>query len=700
MALDKIIVEYLLDKKKFDQQTKDIEKQLEGTEKAAKDATKGVSGEMDKLGSVVGKIGGFISAAFVVERVVAFGKELIEVRKQAEGVERAFAKIPESERVLRDLQKATRGTVSELKLMQTAVKAKNFKIPLERLGSLLQFAQIRARETGESVDFLVDSIINGVSRKSLPILDNLGLSMNEIRGEMKKTGDMGEAVFTIVNRELELAGGAADLLADKTDRNTASFEDLKRTLSVGLAPGASRLSDIFGQLISRLNEMAEVIVDTDQAIKGDSFLSQVKKDAKDLTAPEIKDKIEDLFDIIQQVAQNGGEADNKFLKDMNAAIKIYQSQLERLTGTIDDVAIVSIATLNAEIKTLQDRINNAQIGSFEFEQATAQLSAKQEKLNQIMLRYTALLNVRKNLEEDLSESDDVDLGLDSDGNIPGLLSKDQEDDLIAETKRIQGRLRESWNQFNDEQEEANTKFFETNAASMVNRSSEFVSTFSEFASNIAQIQINSLTKQLQDGQITQEEFDRRRIQIMREQAIREKAFNLFGAITNTAVAITAALKEGPIKAALVGALGAAQIAAIASQPLPAFKEGVIDLEGKGTGTSDENLAWLSRGESVITAKQTAKHKDALQAIHRDRFDQYITEAIAAKEMAKSQSLSESDAAAMAMISSAGVDSVGLIHAIQSSANKRNRNENKNAEYIASRISRSIAREGYYRNRYS
>jgi YD repeat-containing protein len=53
-----------------------------------------------------------------------------------------------------------------------------------------------------------------------------------------------------------------------------------------------------------------------------------------------------------------------------------------------------------------------------------------------------------------------------------------------------------------------------------------------------------------------------------------------------------------------------------------YKEGG-EIEGKGTGTSDSNLIWASRGEYITKASQTAKHKDALEAINNDRFQQYL-----------------------------------------------------------------------------
>ncbi|MCZ2574237.1 hypothetical protein O1420_23075, partial [Bacteroides fragilis] len=68
-------------------------------------------------------------------------------------------------------------------------------------------------------DYLTDSIITGLGRKSLLILDNLGLSAAEVNEEMAKTGDLMTAVAAIVDRQLAQAGenyvSAADKAAQK-----------------------------------------------------------------------------------------------------------------------------------------------------------------------------------------------------------------------------------------------------------------------------------------------------------------------------------------------------------------------------------------------------------------------------------------------------------------------------------------------------
>ena len=80
----------------------------------------------------------------------------------------------------------------------------------------------------------------------------------------------------------------------------------------------------------------------------------------------------------------------------------------------------------------------------------------------------------------------------------------------------------------------------------------------------------------------------------------------------------------------------------------AFAEGVEDLKGKGTGTSDSNVALLSKGESVTTAKGTSETKGLVTAVNKDGFlgakewaMQNIFPKIPIQDKSRSEQLSES-----------------------------------------------------------
>jgi hypothetical protein len=92
-----------------------------------------------------------------------------------------------------------------------------------------------------------------------------------------------------------------------------------------------------------------------------------------------------------------------------------------------------------------------------------------------------------------------------------------------------------------------------------------------------------------------------------------KALQIVNAVIAGALGVVSAFQLGPIAGAIaaiaIAATTAAQIAVISSQkppPPPKFATGVIGLDGAGTGTSDSIDAKLSRGESVMTAKATER----------------------------------------------------------------------------------------------
>lgn len=190
---------------------------------------------LSRLSGGFGALGATIGASFAVDAIRQFATESIELANQAEGVRAAFDRINDPG-LLDDLRTATKGTINDLELMKAAVKAKNFNIPLEQLGSLLGFAQQRATETGESIDYMAESIVLGIARKSIPILDNLGFSATEVREEFKETGDMAVAVGNIIERQMESAGDVVLTTSEQIAQQRAEIDNLKIAIGEQLQP--------------------------------------------------------------------------------------------------------------------------------------------------------------------------------------------------------------------------------------------------------------------------------------------------------------------------------------------------------------------------------------------------------------------------------------------------------------------------------
>lgn len=171
--------------------------------------------------------------------------EGIEMAESADGVTRAFRAMDDGT-MLDKLRKATKDTVTDLDLMKAAVQAKDFRIPLEDLGKYLQFAQLKAQQTGQSVDYMTQSIVTGLGRKSVMILDNLGLSAAEINEEMAKTGDFMSAVAAIVDKQLVAAGDNYVSSADRAMQKSVEFKNAQRELGETLLPLKEKWDNVYG----------------------------------------------------------------------------------------------------------------------------------------------------------------------------------------------------------------------------------------------------------------------------------------------------------------------------------------------------------------------------------------------------------------------------------------------------------------------
>lgn len=180
------------------------------------------------------------------EFVSESAKEGMEMAAQADGVIKAFNAMDDPN-LLDNLRKATKGTVNDVQLMTAAVQAKDFRIPLEDLGKYLQFAQLKAQQTGQSVDYMTNSIVTGLGRKSPMILDNLGISAAEISEKTKETGDFMKAVAKIVDTQLAEAGDTYISAADKAARKTAEWENAQRRLGEQLLPLTESYEDFFAE---------------------------------------------------------------------------------------------------------------------------------------------------------------------------------------------------------------------------------------------------------------------------------------------------------------------------------------------------------------------------------------------------------------------------------------------------------------------
>lgn len=304
-------------------------------------------------------------AAFSVGMVAEFVKDLAKISGEAEGVGRAFAKIG-SVADLQGLRNSVQGTVSDLELMKRAVTASNFGIPVKELGVLLEYAGKVAQDTGQDVDYLVNSIVTGIGRKSPLILDNLGISAVKLKEklgglstEQASVGKMTEAVASIARDYMTEFGGMVDTSATKVARITAEWENFKKSLAT---------SDTFTGVLSELLTEMEMIV-TGYAGAGDIV--------KGVFSEKYWDNLTKRFaafkynkDQAEKYSGMYGEGESEIAKEVKAVKSLTDTQKEQKTA---------YETLTAKITELEKKRQDLALANKDVSDITAQINGLKEQ---------------------------------------------------------------------------------------------------------------------------------------------------------------------------------------------------------------------------------------------------------------------------------------------------------------------------------
>jgi len=238
-----------------------------------------------------------VTAAFrSVRALVNFTTETAKLAGQVENLRKSFENLTKREGVdannlFNELRASTKGAVSNIQLLQNATQAKFLGIDLRNLPTLFEFATIRARETGESVDFLTDSIVKGVGRRSILILDNLGLTIREINAEIESVArEQGiwngvidenirslvfqEAVVNIANKGIETSAKLSENAATQLEVLNATFQNFLVTLGTvttgpvsDLIVGLTDVVQFFDDLVVATNKVDESTKDVNESLQ-------------------------------------------------------------------------------------------------------------------------------------------------------------------------------------------------------------------------------------------------------------------------------------------------------------------------------------------------------------------------------------------------------------------------------------------------
>lgn len=323
------------------------------------------------FGSAMGKIGGMIAGVFAVGQITSFLRESMKLAGETENVRKAFVRLGGGA-YFNDLNNAVRGTLSQVDLMKNTIQATNFGIPIKDLANLFRFATERAAQTGQSVEYLTQSIVMGIGRKSVLILDNLGISAVQLREKLKKVGeeaatvgDVAEAIGQIAQEQFKRMGEQATTTSQKLDDVRGSWTDIK--VAIGDAINQNDLFvggvKLLGNYLNVFSaQVANAMTNAGGRVK--KFMETMPKSIEEQKTA-IKAELERINQEILQY-QSGLQTNpklawsifpNKKRDEAKQEINTLKNQAIELAGVFDRLKeAVPEVTVLERIKTLEENI--------------------------------------------------------------------------------------------------------------------------------------------------------------------------------------------------------------------------------------------------------------------------------------------------------------------------------------------------------
>lgn len=189
---------------------------------------KGTATEINSVMSIIGRLGGALGQVF-------------DAVEDAARTNAAKAYFEEAGRSLQELRKASGGLVSDASLLKKSNLADSMGLGQDTFKTLITVAQAAAAKTGQSFDYMFDSIVTGTARSSRLLLDNLGIIINvkdsnrQYAKELIDSGQVHGKTIEQVIRGLTAQGKQQAFLNGLQEASKGQLEELAK---VGLGGGA------------------------------------------------------------------------------------------------------------------------------------------------------------------------------------------------------------------------------------------------------------------------------------------------------------------------------------------------------------------------------------------------------------------------------------------------------------------------------
>lgn len=240
----------------------------------------GTARNVDQLIGTVTQLG----SAFAVIGAASATYELARTSAAAAAAEQSFASLAESagqsgDALLRALTEASGGAVSQADIIKSANTALLLlgSDAATKLPRLLEIARASATTLGTDVGMVFDSLVTGISRNSIELIDNAGITIKSGEAYAAYAAEIGKSVNALTASERQQAilnavlAGGEDILQRTAGAGETTLETFQRTEAA-----VADLTSTMGSLIADALQPA-VASFGDAAAAAKNFFDEVEK---------------------------------------------------------------------------------------------------------------------------------------------------------------------------------------------------------------------------------------------------------------------------------------------------------------------------------------------------------------------------------------------------------------------------------------
>jgi hypothetical protein len=637
ISIDQLIAALIRTGKAANMSEKEIQEMVAEIKRGSTEGVRHVNNfnrSFDSLNGTVNKISGTLVTVFAIDRVLAFGKAVISITAEFEKLEAVLTNTLGSRSKARlaliEIAKFAAQTPFAVKeLTEGFVKLANQGIVLtqnemRRLGDI-------AASTGKDYLMLVEAIIDAQVGE-FERLKEFGIRASK---EGEKVTFTFKGVKTQVDFTTESIRNYIFALGD-AEGVSGSMAKISETLA-GQISNAGDNFDTFFNNLGKYNKgpigeffrlfnagMAEI----------NEAMTLANTTAADIAEIPLK-RFRDAYAAAKQEVEKQGSFEklNQLFIDLTEAINSVNEDIERASSLLQfmDKESDTYKKLSEDLEIYQAELAgykeirqdlNGVVDDYnvKLEEQRKKAAAAAAEERRLMMEMLARQEAQK---KNVIKTDVPGSGVDGEETLEAAMHRRMEKDKTEATKRnVEERDRIYNESF------AKRRMMEEQAfnftVSLINGLTDLQSHKNAAELSDLQDQRDRAIEAAGDNADAREkierDFDRRQRELKRQQAERDKRQALFNIAITTAQGVMAALASVPPNIPLslwIGAAGIAQAALVGARPLPKYKDGVYDLDGPGTSTSDSILARLSKGEDVVPAQRNARFGFMLKPIIED-----------------------------------------------------------------------------------